>query len=306
MECGGEDIKLAAVLTNPDTLKGRGSRGELPTEVSCAAAALSALRQEKGFPPILQMKYEKLDAQARKEIAALHCDLLVTFAYGHYFGPKFLALFPGGGINIHPSLLPRYRGPSPIQAAILSRDKETGITIQKLAFRMDAGDILAQEEIPLEPRETAASLTKAAGLKAAQMLKPLMQNFLAGKAQAKPQCGVPVYCTLISKEHGMINWNLPAEEIDAQVRAYTPWPLCFTGWKGEELNILEGIALESPAGHTASLPGCVIGIDRVHGILVQTGNGVYAVSRLQRQAKKALDWKAFLNGVRDFIGSRLE
>ena len=318
MECGGEKIELAGVLTNTDSAQGR--KGILlPTEVSAAAAGLSRSRQELGFSPILQFKYEKLDVHARKEIAALKCDLLVAFAYGRLFGPKFLALFPKGGINIHPSLLPRHRGPSPIPAAILARDKETGITIQKLVREMDAGDILAREKITLDIRETTASLSEKSAIKAAEMLRPLLLRLASGAVHAEPQQGEPTYCSLITREMGIINWNLSALEIDAQVRAYYPWPLCFTGWEGEELYILEGSAqkketcgsslLSSQKNHPGfakPLPGLVECIDRVHGILIQTGDGLYAVSRLQRRAKKALDWKDFLNGARGFIGSRLE
>jgi methionyl-tRNA formyltransferase len=305
MECNGEGVELVGVLTNPDTPQGRVSL-PVPTEVSETAANLSVSRQERGFPPILQLKYEKLDAHARKEIVALHCDLLVTFAYGRIFGPKFLALFPRGGINVHPSLLPRYRGPSPIPASILNRDRETGISIQKLALQMDAGDILAQEKIPLDLRETTASLTELVASRAGKMLGYLMMDFLSDKVKAEPQQGEPVYCSLITKEQGIINWNRSAVEIDSQVRAYTPWPLCYTHWRGEELYILEGLGFPDAPSGVEALPGFVKGIDRVHGIIIQTGDGVYAVSRLQRRGKKALDWKAFYNGTRDFLGSRLE
>ena len=308
MECSGEDIELAGLLTNPDSSQGRSSV-PLATEVSIAAARLSNLRQQQGFPPILQLKYEKLDKKAREEIAAMGFDLLISFAYGRIFGQKFLSIFPKGGINIHPSLLPRYRGPSPIPAAILARDMETGITIQKLALKIDTGDILAQETISIDPKETSASLSEKVSCKAAEMLRSFMLRFLAGPVQAVAQQGEPVYCSLIDKEQGIINWDLSALEIDAQVRAYTPWPLCYTRWKGEDLYILEGCVNQKSGdifpGFTNRQTGTVLGIDMEHGIQIQTGDGIYLVSRLQRQAKKALDWKAFLNGARDFVGSRL-
>jgi methionyl-tRNA formyltransferase len=140
-----------------------------------------------------------------------------------------------------------------------------------------------------------------------------MPQLPAKTIQAKPQEGEPVYCSLIAKEQGRIDWKLRAVEIDAQVRAYTPWPLCFSQWEGEELYILEGRSLGegflNGAGSSSEkekpMPGLITGIDRVNGILIQTGEGIYAVSRLQRRAKKALDWKAFLNGARDLIGARL-
>jgi methionyl-tRNA formyltransferase len=318
----GKDLFLAGVLTNPDSAQGRKSI-LVPTEVSVAATALSAERQEKGFTSIVQIKPEKLGAHVREQVAALRCDLLVSFAYGRIFGPKFLALFPMGGINIHPSLLPKYRGPSPITAAILARDSETGITIQNLGPGMDAGDILAQEHIALTGKETAASLGEVVSILAAQMLWDLLPALGRGTVNSRSQEGEAVYCSLIKKDQGRLDWGLGAAEIDAQVRAYNPWPLCFTYWNGEELYILEGSALGgmaystephsgvvstirgSPLDAAKKVPGTVVGTDE-DGILIQTGVGVYAVSRLQRKAKKALGWKDFLNGSRNFIGSRLD
>ncbi|MDR0472832.1 MAG: methionyl-tRNA formyltransferase [Treponema sp.] len=306
METAGETA-LAGILTNPDSRRGRSGNIE-PTEVSEAAEALSSVRKEQGFPAIAQLKFEELNAQAREETASLKADLLVSFAYGRIFGPKFLSMFPGGGINIHPSLLPKYRGPTPIPAAILNRDNETGITIQSLAREMDAGSILAQERISLNGRETTASLSGIAAAKAAEMLPALIRSLLAGKVTAKPQTGEAVYCYLITKEQGLLDWKKSAVEIDAQIRAYTPWPLSFTRLGNETLYILEGAVFEKEFPSVSppdKLPGTVIGIDRDHGILIQTGEGVYAVSRLQWQAKKALDWKAFYNGARNFSGSVL-
>ena len=326
MECRGEDIQLMGVLTNPDTPRGR-KEIKVPTDISSAAAAIAGVRAEKGLPSVAEFKFDKLNAQAREQIAVLGCDLLVCFAYGSIFGPKFLSLFSRGGINIHPSLLPRFRGPSPIPAAILNRDKETGITIQGIAGEMDCGDIFVQEKIPLYGSETAFSLGETVAAKAALMLPQFLRRFLDGTARAVPQTGEPVYCSLIRREMARIDWELPAAEIDAMVRAYNPWPLCHTRWEEEDLYILEGHVLENEAkipadtgmsgcipvitgfyysGYKPHLTGTVLGIDRDHGILVQTGDGVYAVSRLQRQAKKAMDWKSFLNGVRDFSGSLLE
>ena len=303
IEFADKNIKLTGLLTNPDSAQGRKS-GLIPTDVSTAAVELSALRQGQGLPEIIQKKCAKLGRAEREDIAALKCDLLISFAYGRIFGPKFLELFPMGGINIHPSLLPKYRGPSPITAAILHRDKETGITIQKLGLEMDAGDILAQESFALNGNETTESLSQFVSELAAKMLKSLIPDIARGFVKSRPQAGEPLYCSLITKEQGRLDWNLPAEEIDAQVRAYNPWPLCFTIWGGEELYILQGGVFED-ASESNLTPGLVKGIDRDHGILIQTGNGVYAVKYLQRRAKKAMDWKAFVNGARDFAGSLL-
>jgi methionyl-tRNA formyltransferase len=301
MEHAGGGITLAGVLTNPDSPKGRHGNPE-PTDVSAAALRLG----------IAQLKSEKLDAAAREAVAALKPDLLVSFAYGKIFGPKFLGLFPLGGINIHPSLLPKYRGATPIPAAILNREKESGISIQKLALEMDAGDILAQEKFPLSGNETTASLSEMAAQKSAALLASLIKQIAASGdlPQGKAQEGDPSFCSLIRKEDGRIDWASTAPEIDARVRAFTPWPLCFTAQGTQTLYILEGRPCENSQVQTvaarAAAPGTVLGIDRAKGILVQTGDGVYAVSRLQWQAKKALDWKPFMNGARDFAGAILD
>ena len=302
MELEGEPVVLAGLLTNPDRARRHGH--DEPTDVSVAAALLDNARKERGLAPIPQLKPEKLDARAREDVAALAPDILVSFAYGRIFGPRFLALFPHGGINIHPSLLPKYRGAAPIPAAILAGEKETGICIQTLALEMDAGDILASEHLTLSGRETTASLSKTVSEKAATVLRKLLLNFGPAFAAARPQEGQPIYCHQMKKEEGIIDWKKSAVEIDAHIRAYTPWPLSFTNLGNDTLFILEACPLEQGAAHT-SPAGTVLGTDKEKGILIQTGSGILAASRLQWQAKKALDWKAFHNGARAFIGSCL-
>ena len=293
---GNKGFELAGLLTNPESPRGRSGRPE-PTE--CAAA----LRRLSASTPILAP--EKLDATARSDVAALNPDLLISFAYGKIFGPKFLALFPLGGINIHPSLLPKYRGPTPIPAAIINRERETGITIQKLAPEMDSGDILAQETVPLDGRETTASLGETMAHRAAIMLPAVLVGIAATTVGATPQDhSAATYCSLIAKEDGIIAWHRSAVEIEARIRAFTPWPLSWTMHGETELFILKAEVLENP-GDAASPPGQVLGKDRDKGILIQTGDGILAASELQYRTKKALDWKAFLNGTRNFIGTRL-
>jgi methionyl-tRNA formyltransferase len=296
---------LAAVLTNPDSAKGRGGKNG-PTELGAAALGLD--------PAPELLKFGKLDGNAREEVAALKPDLLVSFAYGKIFGPKFLALFPLGGINVHPSLLPRWRGPSPVQAAILHGDAETGVCVQRLALEMDSGEILARERFPLSGRETALSLGDTAAEKGASLAAALIRR-IAAEGRIPPgekQGGEGVcYSALITKEMGRIDWNAGAAEIDRKIRAFTPWPLCLTRFSGSELYLLEGRPF---AGDPAGLPGfpenappgTVLGADKKWGILIRAGEGIFAAERLQFPARKALDWRAFLNGARDFVGSVLE
>jgi len=293
-----EGITLVGVLTNPDSPKGRKSE-PLPTDI--AEASLKLLKEGRTAFPIL--KPLKLDSQAREQVASLKPDLLVSFAYGRLFGPKFLALFPLGGINIHPSLLPKYRGPSPIQAAILNRDMVTGISVQRLAKEMDSGDILAAEQFQLTGRETAGSLSETVSVKAAliltEVLKKIADGTVKGKAQNHSDAS---YCPLVSKEDALIDWKKSAAEIDAKIRAFDTWPICRTIHNGLELLILKAEVFDNSK---TGISGLVLGIDKQAGILVQTGEGILAVTELQYQGKKALFWRDFLNGARDFSGSQL-
>jgi methionyl-tRNA formyltransferase len=288
---------LAGLLTNPDNPRGRSSRPE-PTE--CAAIEGIASK-------CVVLKPEKLDSAARTLVAELKPDILVSFAYGRIFGPKFLELFPLGGINIHPSLLPKYRGPTPIPAAILNQDAETGITIQRLAAEMDSGDILVHEKLLLDGRETTASLSETMARKAAELLPAALRGISAGNLRARAQDhSAATYCSLIKKEDGLINWNRSAREIDAGIRAFDPWPLSWTTHGELRLFIHKAEPQPSPQGEeTGKEPGEVLGKDKDKGILIQTGGGILAVSQLQYQGKKAMEWKAFLNGARNFLNTKL-
>jgi methionyl-tRNA formyltransferase len=291
----GESITLVGLLTNPDNPKGRSGKPE-PTE--CAVTA------QKFTAAIQILKPEKLDSVAREQVEALNPDLLVSYAYGKIFGPRFLALFPMGGINIHPSLLPKYRGSTPIPAAIINREAETGLSIQKLAAEMDSGDILMQEKMPLDGLETTASLSGTMAKKAAELLPTVLRGITDGSLRGRSQDhSAATYCSLIVKEDGLINWTQSAIEIEARIRAFYPWPLSFTMHRDMQLLILMAEALSVP--NSSSFPGQVLGKDNEKGILIQTGEGILAVSKLQYQTKKALEWKAFLNGARNFIGTRL-
>jgi methionyl-tRNA formyltransferase len=296
------EIKLVGVLTNPDTPKGRHGKNE-PTDVGRAADALSSRLVAGCQTPLIQLKPEQLDGAAREAVAALKPDLLVSFAYGRIFGPKFLALFPLGGVNIHPSLLPKYRGATPIQAAILNRDTETGLSIQTLALEMDSGDILYQEPVPLHGRETSDTLSALMAEKAAQALPQVLLDIAAGKLMGRPQQGLPSFCSIITKDEGHIHWTDSAEVIDAQIRAFTPWPLSWAMHDERYLYMLEASPYSDSASGAAA--GTVLGIDKQAGILIQTGRGVLAVSRLQYRTRKALEWRTFLNGAQNFLSTRL-
>ena len=299
--CSVEGVELAGVLTNPDAPRGRNGVPQ-PTEIGEAAQKLSAEFEGQGRAGFPVFKPLKLDSSAREQIGAVKADLLVSFAYGRIFGPKFLAIFPLGGINIHPSLLPKYRGPSPIQAAILNRDSVTGITVQTLEKEMDSGNILAQEQFQLTGKETSGALGEIMAKKAAAMLAGVIKDIAAVRPAAQNHSEAS-YCSLVTVADGLIDWNRSAAEIEAKIRAFDPWPLCRTIHKGRELLLLK--ASVSKNENSRAEPGLVLGIDNQEGILIQTGEGILAVTKLQYQAKKALVWRDFLNGARDFVNSNL-
>lgn len=290
--------EVAAVLTAPDRPAGRGRYMEASPVANCAA--------ELG---IRVLRFEKLNEAAREEVSELGAELLVCVAYGKIFGPRFLGIFPRGGVNLHPSLLPKYRGPSPISAAILAGDSVSGVSIQRLALEMDAGDVLARCEIPLDGSETAASLTQHAAELGAELLVQTLEALEGGKEQAEAQQHDQAsYCSLVKKQDGVLNWNSSALELDRVARALYPWPGAFTELDGKELKIHETAVpadLDPSQADSRAQPGTVLGVDNRYGILVQTGDGVLALRRLQLPGRKALDWAAFLNGTPNFIGSVL-
>jgi methionyl-tRNA formyltransferase len=293
LEAIARQYPIVGVLTSPDQETGRGRR-ILPSPVKQKALQL-------GLPVLTP---EKLDGPVREQVGNLFPDILVVVAYGKIFGPKFLSLFPRGGINLHPSLLPRYRGPSPIPEAILQGDSETCITIQRLTLRMDAGPILPQELIPLTGTETTASLTEFCAVRGSELLVQVLRGIETGTVREIPQDeSQATYCKRITKEDGRIDWFLPAFKIERMVRAYDPWPTAWTLYRGEVLKILKASVVETGAREEQA--GKVLGVDKGKGILVQTGEGILAIQRLQLQSRKALDFASFLNGEREFMGSIL-
>lgn len=294
--------RIVAVLTNPPARSGRsGTPGATPV-----AFEAEKLKREGIIPhdtPIFAP--EKITEDIREAIAAVKPDIMVCFAYGKIFGPKTLSLFPLGAINLHPSLLPRWRGCTPVPAAILARDSETGITVQKMAHGMDEGDIILQQTIPLDGTETAESLLERAGSEGAQMLVAALSLFEKGEVTGRAQKNEDAtYCAMLSKEDGKIDWSKSALEIDAQIRAFYPWPGAFTGSNGDILMILKAHpytgTTERPVDKK-TISGTVSGVDKKEGIMVQTGNGILILEQLQWRTKKPLDWKSFLNGAHNFL-----
>lgn len=292
-ECGFE---VGGVLTNPPATQGR-HKDLIPTPVE-------VLARENNLPVFTP---EHLDSSLRDEVAPLGCNLLVSFAYGHIFGPKFLGMFSLGGINLHPSLLPKYRGCTPVPAAILNRDEKTAVTVQGLALKMDEGNILSQKVLELKGNETSGSLLFQSAEIGAGLIAELLKKTAASNSlpEGTPQEGEPSYTGIITKADGKIDWTKSALEIDAMLRAYTPEPGIWTMDGNESLKIIEAIPVEDDTESEKEQAGKVIRFSKPEGIFIKCGKGQLCVKVLQKQGKKAMAYKDFMNGSRDFIGKQL-
>ena len=285
----GHHVEL---LTNPDAPGGRGR--------SFVASPTKVLAVELGLTVHQPLK---LDSVVR-DLFQGRFDLLVSYAFGKIFGPLFLGLFPRGGLNVHPSLLPRWRGPSPLPAALLARDTQTGISVQRLGLKMDAGEVVISLARSLDGAETTGTLTEWAAAAAVPLLLEAVQLVEDGKGPWLPQDeSKATYCSLISKEEGVLDWRLSSAELDARIRAYDPWPVASTTWNSSKLFLRKSSWTPSPPSVVE--PGAVVSIDKSKGILVQTGDGLLAVREWQLPARKSLDFRSFLNGNPSLIGSRL-
>jgi methionyl-tRNA formyltransferase len=287
--------QICGVLTSPDKEAGRGKKIE-SSRVKEAALA-------HGLPVFTP---EKLHQQCIEEVKGLKPDILVVAAYGKIFKKEFLDIFPKGGINLHPSLLPRHRGPSPVAATIIAGDSVGGVTIQKLALRMDSGDILVQKRFHLNGTETTGELEHRFSLMGAELLVKILDDIEQGKAvlytQKEDQA---TYCKLIKKENGSIAWEEPVIIIERKIRAYYPWPGAYTTFKGLHLVITRANIVHTEKKDEEKKSGYVIGWNKESGLLVQTGEGVLGILRLQLQSKNEMDFRAFLNGHRDIINCYL-
>ncbi len=287
-----EHYRIVLVITQPDQRQGRGQKMSMsPVKETALALGLTV------WQPI------SLRSQAAvRRLSELAPDLYVTAAIGHILTPHVLAIPRYGCINVHASLLPRWRGAAPVSAAILHGDRETGVTLMKTDAGLDSGPILAQTRCPIAADDTAESLTRRLAQLGADLLLETLPRWLAGEIvpQPQPEEGI-TYCRRLEKQDGEINWKQPAIYIERMIRAYTPWPGAYTFYRGERLNILRAGVLDMPA--SPHLPGTVIALDG--HIAVQTGEGLLELYMLQLAGKRPLPIDAFCRGQRALIGATL-
>ncbi|MDD3057911.1 MAG: methionyl-tRNA formyltransferase [Sphaerochaeta sp.] len=293
-----EQFEIGAVLTNTDKPHAR-SKALVPPAVKTEALRLG----------LEVVQFDRLGSEARSAVAPFGCDTLLCFAYGRMFGPKFLSLFTGEKLNIHPSLLPLLRGPSPIQGAILSQAGMTGISIQRIAKEMDSGDILASCTLPLDGTETTESLTAKVSTLAAELALSSLRDLERGSASFSPQAGEATYTTLIDSSMGVLDFAQSAKTLHAQIRALVPWPKARTVYAGQSLMITGVHGSLAEAGSDPVPPnvaaGTVVCKQKGKGIGIATGDGLLWVTHLQLEKRKELDYLSFLNGNQGFLSSRL-
>jgi methionyl-tRNA formyltransferase len=284
--------ELVGVATQPDRPAGRGNR--------VIASPVKAQAEFYGLP-ILQPATFRKDADAVAALAALQPDLLVVAAYGLILPRAVLALPTRGAINVHASLLPAYRGASPITTAILDGRDTTGVSIMLMDAGMDTGPVLAQIEQKIHPDDTTASLSERLATQGAQLLVETLPRWLRGEITPIPQeelAGELSLCRLIKKEDGQIDWSRPAAQIERMTRAYNPWPSAFTTWHGEPFKIWRAAVIPGEAA-----PGRVVATTQ--GIAVGTGDALLLLHSVQPAGKRVLDIRSFLNGAPDFVGAQL-
>jgi methionyl-tRNA formyltransferase len=286
---------INAVYTQPDKRTGRGQR--------VLACPVKQYAVEHGLQ-VIQPDTLK-DQEAISLLQALRPDILVVAAYGQILPDAVLQIPKYKCINIHPSLLPKYRGPSPITAAIINGDATTGVTIMLIEQKLDSGPILNQAEIPLDINDNADSLSKRLSIAGADLLVKTIPGWIEGEVVPRIQDEKQAsYTKLVVKEDGKLDWKLPALHLWRKVRAYYPWPGCFTMWKGNRLKIVDAFPLDSiNAGNLGLVVPLPQGSAAVAGI--NTSSGILGLLRVQPEGKREMSIDEFVSGHRDFIGSVL-
>ena len=283
---------VVGVVTRPDKPKGR-SKAPVPSPVKVVA-------QEAGIPVFQPRTLRTTESQ--EVIRRWQPDVIVVAAFGLLLPPEVLHIPPHGCLNVHASLLPRWRGAAPVPAAIIAGDEKTGVTIMLMDEGMDTGPILTQEPEPILPEDTTATLTQRLAERGARLLGATLPLWLEGKITPRPQNEhEATYAPMLRKEDGWIRWEEPAELIARKVRAYQPWPTAMTRWQGRLLKILRAHATSEDVQDVP--PGTVIAWHE--GAAVTTGDGLLVLEEVQLEGKRPVAIDAFLRGARGFIGAQL-
>lgn len=287
-----ETQTVVGVVSQPDRPAGRGHQLRPPPVAKAAIAAGIPLHQPRS------LRKEEAAAPLRE----WQPDVIVVAAFGQILRPHVLYLPPHGSLNVHASLLPRWRGAAPIQHALLAGDAETGVTLMKMDEGLDTGPMYVQETVAISPDETAATLHDRLALLGADMLRRHLDGILAGHISATPQPDEGMtYAPMIAKEAGRLDWTRDYRELDRLVRAMTPWPGAFTVWDGEPLKVLRAHPVkddlfDGPAGLVMEVG---------EQLVVLAAGGGLALDELQPAGKRSMPAVDFARGRPNFAGSLL-
>jgi len=285
-----EEYEVVAVVTGPDKVAGRGRK------ISFSPVKEVALAW--GIPVMQPRSLKEKEVVA--SLLELEPQVIVVAAYGQILLPEVLAIPPFGCLNVHASLLPKYRGASPVAGALLAGEEEMGITIMLMDEGMDTGPILAQRAIPIAPDDTRAHLTEKLAYLGAELLLEALPRWFAGEIQPQPQDdALASYAPLLKKEDGEIDWVRPAVAIERMVRAYAPWPGTYTHWQGQRLKVLRARPLDQRRGKVGEV------IESPEGVAVVAGEGALLLEEVQLAGKRAMSTEDFVRGQWEFIGAHL-
>jgi methionyl-tRNA formyltransferase len=292
LEALDEVHQVVGVVTQPDRPAGRG-RQVLSPPVKEAALARNL--------EILQPRTLRA-AGVVEQLADWQPEVIVVAAFGQILRPEVLSLPSHGCLNVHASLLPRYRGAAPIPAAILAGEQKTGVTVMLMDEGLDTGPILAQAELPIGSGDTSATLTARLSVLGASLLIETLPAWLAGEIRPRPQDeSQATWCRTLRKEDGRLDWAQSATYLDRQVRASDPWPGAYTTWHGRRLKVLRTQPWPDWSGPGQVGQAVALG----EGIGVVTGQGALELVEVQLAGKKPMSAGAFLRGQRDLLGDVL-
>lgn len=273
---------VVGVVTQPDKPAGRGNRLTPP--------AVKVRAQELGIPVFQPKRVSHPEAVER--LRAWNPDLIVVAAYGQILKPNVLALPRYGCINVHASLLPRWRGAAPIAYAIWHGDTETGVTIMLMDEGLDTGPILAQRRVPIHPDDTQGTLSMRLAQEGAALLLETLPRYLAGEVRPQPQDNrLATYAPMLRREQGLLDFTQPAAVLARQIRAFHPWPGTFTFWKGQRLKVHRGHAVDTPS------PGPGKPVIWEGRPAVGTAEGLLVLDEVQLEGRKPVSGEAFLRGA---------
>jgi len=289
--------QVVTVYTQPDKTAGRG-RSLVSSPVKRAAINWK-------LPVVQPVSFKEAEVVA--QLASFHPDVIVVAAFGQILPQSVLDIPTYGCINIHPSLLPKFRGASPVAAAILAGNEFTGVSLMLMDRGLDTGPVLARAQISISAQDTTGSLTAKLSLIAAQLLLEVLPCWSKGELTPQPQDETEAtYSGELTKKDGEIDWSLPTVDIWRRVRAFHPWPGCYTRWQGRQLKIVEAVPLPGPSRMGRIEIGQVVALNDGGAVFgVNTGDGVLGVLRLQLEGKRAMSGAEFLQGQRQFIGAIL-